>query len=99
MLDRKIEYLDSLGYHGKREMKWIAAYLDDHAKDQHLGPINAKNWDRVCPPLTLRQKDSCNCGVFLLAYADYRALGGPFTFSANKIRHFWKKIAQDILIG
>ncbi len=99
MLERKIEYWDSLGFSGVEVMSHIAWYLDDHAADQLLGPINAKNFDRVTPYDIPRQKDDFNCGIFTIAYADYRALGRNMTFSALDIGKYRKKVAQEILIG
>ncbi len=98
--EKQIEYLDSMTYKGKKIMENIARYLDDYAKDNHLNPPHAKKtFEKFCLPNNPRQKDDHSCGVFSLAFADYRALGREFKFSSVDIGSYRKKIAQEILIG
>ena len=97
--ERKLEYLDSLGYDGDIVMQHIGRYLDDHAKDQKLEVLDAVHWKRVSNKQIPMQKDGFNCGIFALAYADYRSLGIEISFSESDIPGFRKKIAQEILIG
>ena len=102
--ERKIEYLDSMPSHkgqkGQKIMENVARYLDDYAKDQHLASPNAEaDFEKLYPESIPRQTDDDSCGVFTLAFADYRALGRELTFCPADIRAYRKKIAQEILIG
>jgi Ulp1 family protease len=97
--EKKIEYLDSMTYQGKEIMHNVSRYLDDYAKYNHLEIPNAKNFEKFCLKNNPRQKDDSSCGVFTLAFADYRALGRELTFSEANIASYRKKIAQEILIG
>lgn len=97
--ERKLEYLDSLGYDGNIIMSNICRYLDDHARDMKLEVLDAFKWERASNKHIPMQKDDFNCGIFALAYADYRSLGLELSFSASDVPRFRKKIAQEILIG
>jgi len=99
MKERKIEYLDLLGYPSDEHMGNVAHYLDDHAKDQSLESPDAIHWERVVPTNIPKQKDSFNCGIFALTYADYRCLGDDLPFSVEDMPRLRKKVAQEILIG
>jgi sentrin-specific protease 1 len=96
--DRTIEYLDSLGYGGLEIMNYVGRYLDDYVAEQCLTSLDAANFVKRAPKV-ISQKDDFSCGVFVLAFQDFRALGRPLSFSLDDIATFRKKIAQDILIG
>ena len=59
----------------------------------------AEEWDASGEPLTPapRQNNRCDCGVFLLANADYFLLGMRPTFTQAFMAHFRKHIARACL--
>jgi sentrin-specific protease 1 len=90
--EKKIEYLDSMTYQGKEIMHNIARCLDDYAKHNHLITLDVNNqFEKFCLPNNPRQTDSFSCGVFVLAFADYLALGWELTFSQVEIDKYRKK--------
>ncbi|KAJ6144711.1 hypothetical protein N7470_008606 [Penicillium chermesinum] len=93
--DRTIEYFDSLGSRGKRQVgiikEWLrgelgASYVDDE-------------WS-VLPSVSSQQDNGSDCGVFLLTNAKAVALNiEPTAFGARDTSTLRKKIIAEIMNG
>ncbi|KAJ5746248.1 hypothetical protein N7520_011430 [Penicillium odoratum] len=94
-LDRTIEYFDSLGGRGVRQMKMIKTWLH--------GELGAKFVDSewsFLPSVSSFQDNGSDCGVFLLTNAKAVALNiEPTAFGANDTALLRKKIVAEIMNG
>lgn len=94
-VDRTIEYFDSLGARGVREVEVIKKWL--------LGELgtkfDAEEWTFL-PSVSSQQDNMSDCGVFLLINAKAIALGiEPTAFGANDTVDLRVKIVAELMNG
>jgi sentrin-specific protease 1 len=54
-----------------------------------------ESWSVEIPKDIPRQMNGCDCGVFMLKYADYIAVGCPLTFHQRDMEYFRRRIVAD----
>ncbi|KAJ5900903.1 uncharacterized protein N7473_004973 [Penicillium subrubescens] len=94
-VDRTIEYFDSLGARGMREVevikKWLAGELGNK--------FDAEEWSFL-PSVSSHQDNMSDCGVFLLINAKAIALGiEPTAFGAKDTVDLRVKIVAELMNG
>jgi sentrin-specific protease 1 len=94
-VDRTIEYFDSLGSRGTRQVKTIREWLRGE-----LGPkYSEKEWT-VLNSVSSYQDNGSDCGVFLLTNAKAIAIGvEPTAFGANHTQLLRRKIVAELING
>ena len=94
-LDRTIEYFDSLGSRGARQVKNIKQWLGGE-----LGPkYNEKEWT-VLASVSSQQDNGSDCGVFLLTNAKAITIGvEPTAFGPSHTTLLRRKIVAELMNG
>lgn len=74
-------YLDSYHYQNGLVLDNLAQYIADQTKVQKLTSIDVNMWTQLYPKDILKQKDSYNCGMYLIMFAYCYSLGKPYRFN------------------
>ncbi|KAJ5782670.1 Peptidase C48 SUMO/Sentrin/Ubl1 [Penicillium paradoxum] len=94
-VERTIEYLDSLGSRGLRQVKNIKQWLRGE-----LGPKYKDEEWTVLPSVSSQQDNGSDCGVFLLTNAKAIAVGvDPAAFGPSHIPLLRRKIVAELMNG
>ncbi|KAJ5587166.1 uncharacterized protein N7459_002931 [Penicillium hispanicum] len=92
-IDRTIEYFDSLGGRGARQVKTIKEWL----RGELAAKFDEEEWT-VLPSVSSYQDNGSDCGVFLLTNAKAIALGiEPTAFGANDTPLLRRKIVAELM--
>ena len=59
--------------------------------------LDTSGWRAEHPKDIPRQMNGCDCGVFMLKYADYIASGCPLSFTQADMGYFRRRIVADAL--
>lgn len=93
--ERTIEYFDSLGSRGKRQMNTIKGWLQGELGKSYV----EDEWTNL-PSVSSMQDNGSDCGVFLLTNAKAVALNiEPTAFGARDTEMLRKKIIAEIMNG
>ena len=94
---KTIDYFDSLGECDSRAVESLQEFIKGEHEDIYGAPIERYAFQRkTAIPGQVGGKD---CGVFLLAYADFLTRCAPFTFSQADVEYLRQKIAWEIING
>lgn len=94
-MDRTIEYFDSLGARGAREVEIIKQWL----RGELGGKFDEDEWTFL-PSVSSQQDNMSDCGVFLLINAKAIALGiEPTAFGASDTVNLRMKIVAELMNG
>jgi Ulp1 family protease len=94
-MDRTIEYFDSLGARGVREVEVIKKWLHGELGDK----FDPEEWTFL-PSVSSQQDNMSDCGVFLLVNAKAIALGiEPTAFGASDTVDLRMKIVAELMNG
>ncbi|CEJ58400.1 hypothetical protein PMG11_07057 [Penicillium brasilianum] len=94
-MDRTIEYFDSLGARGAREVEVIKKWLHGELGDK----FDPEEWTFL-PSVSSQQDNMSDCGVFLLVNAKAIALGiEPTAFGASDTVDLRMKIVAELMNG
>lgn len=74
----------------------LAKWVDDEAERRCETPICATDWPRITELNIPGQKDSHNCGVFVLNYAEKISRGATVDFDISEIGYLRKKVVADL---
>lgn len=101
MINKIIWHLDSLNGPGTLACKAMLRWLQDEAKDKQNTDLDVSQWQIRGPPAGLpQQKNGCDCGAFLLAFAYFLVQGKIPTeadFSQKHMGDFRLHVAAAIL--
>ena len=94
-----ITYYDSLFGEDRTCLANLARWLDDEAKDKGRKPLTpaACDWPRLYPKDIPQQKNGCDCGVFMLMYADWLARNLPFAFRQAHMPELRRRVVAELL--
>jgi sentrin-specific protease 1 len=95
--DQKFEYLDSLNGRDENVLRVLARYLVDEAKDKNNSILDVSKWESVFPQDIPEQLNGCDCGMFMLKYADFHSRGGSLSFTQADMEYFRKRTVYEIL--
>jgi sentrin-specific protease 1 len=95
--DQRFEYLDSLNGRDENVLRVLAKYIADEAKDKNNRILDASDWERVFPKDIPEQLNGCDCGMFMLKYADFHSRGGSLSFNQAHMEYFRKRTVYEIL--
>ncbi|KAJ5458113.1 Ulp1 protease family protein [Penicillium sp. IBT 31633x] len=94
-VERTIEYFDSLGSRGARQVKNIKEWLRGELGSKY----NDKEWT-VLPSVSSHQDNGSDCGVFLLTNAKAIAVGvEPTAIGPSHISLLRRKIVAELMNG
>lgn len=95
--DRKVEYLDSLKGSDANVLKVLSQYFVDEVKDKCGQDMDVSDWEMLYPRDIPEQMNGCDCGMFMLKYADFHSRGAPLSFTQKDMDYFRKKTVWEIL--
>lgn len=95
--DQKFEYLDSLKGRDENVLKVLAKYLVDEARDKNNRALDVSKWESVFPQDIPEQLNGCDCGMFMVKYADFHSRGGPLSFTQAHMEYFRRRTVYEIL--
>lgn len=96
-MEKKFQYLDSLGGRDAHVLKVLARYFVDEVKDKSGQDIDVSSWDREYVEDLPEQQNGYDCGVFMIKYADFYSRGMGLHFSQENMPYFRVRTAKEIL--
>ncbi|KAG0606046.1 hypothetical protein M758_9G109100 [Ceratodon purpureus] len=97
MQRKKLLYFDSLQGRDSNVLKCLARYIVDEARERTGQNLDVSNWEHVFVDNIPRQLNGCDCGMFMLKYADFHSRGGSLNFKQADMDYFRRRTAWEIL--
>lgn len=95
--DKKFQYLDSLKGRDRNALQVLAKYLKDEARDKLNQNLDIDTWDQDYPQDIPEQRNGCDCGMFMIKYADFHSRGDHLMFTQEHMEYFRKRTVLEIL--
>lgn len=96
--EKKFQYLDSLKGQDLDALEALARYIKDEAKDKGAAEaVDTSGWKRDCPKNIPEQKNGCDCGMFMIKYADFLSRGDELKFTQEDMPYFRKRTVLELL--
>ena len=101
ILEKRIQFYDSLGSQGKYYLQGLLQYLEDEHQDKKKTSLDTSGWELVvCDSSTTpQQKNGFDCGVFTCMFADFLSRDLPLTFTQADVTKCRERIALSIING
>ncbi|KHG00360.1 Ubiquitin-like-specific protease ESD4 [Gossypium arboreum] len=102
--EKKFSWLDPdpssliLSYHFENHVKVLLQWFTSFLLPK-LGYIDANKWPFIVRNDIPKQKNSVDCGVFVMKYGDCLTHGDCFLFKQEDMVHFRRRIFLDIYRG
>lgn len=97
MRREKLLYLDSLQGRDSDVLKCLARYIVDEAGERASQNLDVSKWEHVYVDNIPRQLNGCDCGMFMLKYADFHSRGSSLNFQQADMDYFRRRTAWEIL--
>ena len=94
---RAIRFYDSLLGNDRGLVGDLKRWVRDEYKNKREEDVDASDWTVETPKDIPRQMNGCDCGVFMLKYADFIAVGAPLGFDQSDMGYFRKRIIADAM--
>ena len=94
---RAIRFYDSLLGNDRGLVGDLKRWVRDEYKNKRDEDVDASDWAVETPKDIPRQMNGCDCGVFMLKYADFIAVGAPLGFDQSDMGYFRKRIIADAM--
>lgn len=94
---KEITYMDSLYRPNDECPKQVLNYLKCESLHKRNTPLNVHEWKIRLNPALPRQKNSDDCGVFALKFADFAARNSNMNFSQTDMPSFRRQMRNEIL--
>ena len=91
-----VRFYDSLLGDDKGLVEDLLRWVRDEWKKKNAD-VDTESWSVEIPKDIPRQMNGCDCGVFMLKYADYIATGCPLTFHQRDMEYFRRRIVADAM--
>jgi sentrin-specific protease 1 len=95
--NKRISYYDSLLGESEVAVKHLKSWIIDEAKNKLDETWDPDEWIEDYPKNIPLQKNGCDCGVFMIKYADYLSSDAELAFSQKHMEYFRKRMVSDIL--
>lgn len=95
--EKKLLYLDSLKGCDRDALRILANYIKDEAKDKLNKILDVNTWDRDCPQDIPEQLNGCDCGMFMIKYADFHSRGDDLNFTQEHMEYFRRRTVLELL--
>uniref|UniRef100_A0A7S0PPK7 Ubiquitin-like protease family profile domain-containing protein n=1 Tax=Micromonas pusilla TaxID=38833 RepID=A0A7S0PPK7_MICPS len=90
-----VRFYDSLLGDDKGLVEDLLRWVRDEWRNKKNADVDTESWSVEIPKDIPRQMNGCDCGVFMLKYADYIATGCPLTFHQRDMEYFRRRIVAD----
>ena len=94
---KTVRYLDSLLQEDEEVTESLLRWVADEYKNKRDTEVDLGAWETEAPKDIPVQQNGCDCGVFMLKYADYVAVGCPLTFHQRDMEYFRLRIVAEAL--
>ena len=95
--EKRISYFDSLLGESAVTVKNLKRWIVDEAKNKLDEDWDPDEWEECYPKKIPLQKNGCDCGVFMIKFAEYLSSGAELAFSQNHMDYFRARLVSDIL--
>jgi len=95
--EKTISYYDSLLGESSVAVKNLKRWIVDEAKNKLGEDWDPDEWSEDYPKDIPLQMNGCDCGVFMLKYAEYLSAGAELAFDQKHMEYFRKRLVSDIL--
>jgi sentrin-specific protease 1 len=95
--NERVRLYDSLLGEDHHLLECLKRWVSDEYENKKSVAVDTASWIAEHPKEIPRQMNGCDCGVFMLKYADYIASGCPLTFSQKDMGYFRRRIVADAL--
>lgn len=95
--EKKLQYLDSLHGNDGNVLHALARYIKDEAKDKGAEDVDTGSWHLDCPNDIPEQMNGCDCGMFMIKYADFLSRGNELKFTQDHMEYFRKRTVLELL--
>ncbi|KAI5069130.1 hypothetical protein GOP47_0015431 [Adiantum capillus-veneris] len=95
--EKKLQYLDSLKGQDLNALQALARYIRDEAKDKGAEVVDISSWELDCPKDIPEQMNGCDCGMFMIKYADFLSRGEELKFTQENMEYFRKRTVLELL--
>lgn len=95
--EKKLHYLDSLKGNDGNALQVLARYLEDEAMDKQNKKLDVSTWERDCAKDIPEQLNGCDCGMFMIKYADFYSRGDHLKFTQEHMEYFRKRTVLELL--
>jgi len=92
-----VRFYDSLLGNDKGLVEDLLRWVTDEWRNKKEKDVSTESWSVEIPKDIPRQMNGCDCGVFMLKYADYIAVGCPLTFHQRDMEYFRRRIVADAM--
>ena len=92
-----VRFYDSLLGNDKGLVEDLLRWVTDEWRNKKEKDVSTESWTVTIPKDIPRQMNGCDCGVFMLKYADYIAVGCPLTFHQRDMEYFRRRIVADAM--
>ncbi|KAH9575977.1 hypothetical protein CY35_01G139300 [Sphagnum magellanicum] len=96
--DKRIEYLDSLKGADDTVLQVLGRYIVDEARDKGDEVLDVSTWERSFPDDIPEQLNGCDCGMFMVKYADFHSRGSSLCFTQEHMEYFRRRTVYEILM-
>ena len=93
--EKRVRLYDSLLGEDHFLLDCLKRWVRDEYEDKKGEAVDTSGWAAEHPKAIPRQMNGCDCGVFMLKYADYIASGCPLTFTQADMAYFRRRIVAD----
>jgi sentrin-specific protease 1 len=92
---KRVRLYDSLLGEDHFLLDCLKRWVRDEYENKKGEAVDTSGWAAEHPKEIPRQMNGCDCGVFMLKYADYIASGCPLTFTQADMGYFRRRIVAD----
>ena len=78
-------------------MKNLKRWIVDEAKNKLNEDWDPDEWEEYYPKNIPLQKNGCDCGVFMIKFAEYLSSGAELAFSQKHMDYFRFRLVSDML--
>jgi sentrin-specific protease 1 len=93
--EKRVRLYDSLHGEDRHLLDCLKRWVRDEYENKKGEAVDTSGWAAEHPKEIPRQMNGCDCGVFMLKYADYIASGCPLTFTQADMAYFRRRIVAD----
>ena len=97
VLEKRISYFDSLLGESAVTVKNLKRWIVDEAKNKLNEDWDPDEWEEYYPKNIPLQKNGCDCGVFMIKFAEYLSSGAELAFSQKHMDYFRFRLVSDML--
>ena len=95
--EKRVRLYDSLHGEDPFLLDCLKRWVRDEHENKKGEAVDTSDWTAEHPKAIPRQMNGCDCGVFMLKYADYIAVGCPLTFHQRDMEYFRRRIVADAM--